>query len=1153
MSGPSFEGPIEGRNVLVGNSASQGGTFNVNIYHADSKSGQENEEETFALTPDLSQVTEVAHFVARREELAQMHEILEHPQMRRTAILHGLGGMGKTQLTIAYIKRHYTDYSAVIWLNAKDETSLKQSFVPVAERIARQHPSSTYIKNAVESRDLDQSVQAVNRWLDEPRNNRWLIIYDNYDTPKLYGREDERESTSEAASTGAVNEEDPTEVETVASKAFDIRPFLPTSFHGAIIITTRSSAVKLGRLIHLQKLKDIKDSLEILTSTSHRQDAYHDDAATQLAQRLDGLPLALSTAGAYLEETAMSWGKYLKLYDESWLRLQRESPRLLSYENRAMYSTWNISYKHIKRENEAAAMVLKLWAYFDNEDLWYELLQRGESDTTSWLGELVQDELRFHQAMRVLCRYSLVEAGSRGYSIHGCIHSWIINALHTEVRVDMAQLAISCVALHLPNSSEPEYWLVQRRLLRHVDRCAKIMELGLEPQEGDEWILHDLGMLYEDQCRYSDAEAMYERALQGREKIYGAEHTSTLDTVNNLGLLYAHQGRLSDAEAMYERALRGYEEVYEAEHTSTLSTVNNLGNLYSDQGRLSDAEAMHERALRDKEKIYGPEHTSTIDTVNNLGNLYKNQGRLSDAEPMYERALRGYEKAWGPEHISTLGTAHNLGNLYKSQGRFSDAKAMYERALRGYEKALGSPMCDGKRPACSQCLCRALECGGYEYDLIFVSSNLSGPPPAKTKTKKATNRKRQRELPLISPPPEEAEPEIINQHGMAITRSPTWPQNDIISVVVQNFTPMMNKRSVFSGEGEAPRICGAWIELLPSLSSSPLPEKALSASVKALGICILARGHKGRAPMSEALAAHCKALSSLHKSLLHVGSADSNVLVAAIMCLIISELLLPALNSSSTAHADGLGHLMQLHGPEFYSSGSSHRLFVGSRPAMIIQAICMKHPSFLANDEWKTIPFQNEPPAPLQALLTEGIAFPSIFADMDALEAKLPHARSPETILDDLVDLLIHLKGWDTAYQDVLSKPQFRVVGPNGYHGLLWYSDITMANCMIHYWAFWVMCIVYIRKIRRLHPSLTKLPLLIEGEIPESDLLTDVGIQMSTWTLQSVAYLTQDEMKLFGATSLTLPVRVAYKFLGAYCLHDEAKLLWSEKIGEMGP
>jgi hypothetical protein len=49
--------------------------------------------------------------------------------------------------------------------------------------------------------------------------------------------------------------------------------------------------------------------------------------------------------------------------------------------------------------------------------------------------------------------------------------------------------------------------------------------------------------------------------------------------VDNLGLLYADQGRLLEAEQTYQQALQGYEKAWGPEHTSTLNTVNNLRNL----------------------------------------------------------------------------------------------------------------------------------------------------------------------------------------------------------------------------------------------------------------------------------------------------------------------------------------------------------------------------------------------------------------------------------------------------------------------------------------------------------------------------------------------------------------------------------------------
>ena len=57
----------------------------------------------------------------------------------------------------------------------------------------------------------------------------------------------------------------------------------------------------------------------------------------------------------------------------------------------------------------------------------------------------------------------------------------------------------------------------------------------------------------------AEAEAIYIRALKGKEKAWGAEHISTMDTVNNLGVLYANQGKIAEAEAIYIRALKGKE------------------------------------------------------------------------------------------------------------------------------------------------------------------------------------------------------------------------------------------------------------------------------------------------------------------------------------------------------------------------------------------------------------------------------------------------------------------------------------------------------------------------------------------------------------------------------------------------------------------
>jgi len=195
----------------------------------------------------LLEVPETEHFVARQEELAEIRKTLNSDGSRRMAVLHGLGGIGKTQLTIAYAKRHKADYSAIFWLNSKDEDSLKQSFVRMARRILKEHPAVSRLSAINEDSTLEEVVDAVKRWLDNPKNTRWLMVYDNHDNPKVRGNTD------------------PT--------ALDLRRFLPEADHGSIIVTTRSSQVRLGHRLRVGKLENIRDSLEILSHMSGRGNA----------------------------------------------------------------------------------------------------------------------------------------------------------------------------------------------------------------------------------------------------------------------------------------------------------------------------------------------------------------------------------------------------------------------------------------------------------------------------------------------------------------------------------------------------------------------------------------------------------------------------------------------------------------------------------------------------------------------------------------------------------------------------------------------------------------------------------------------------------------------------------------------------------------
>ena len=99
--------------------------------------------------------------MAREQELEEIHKAISGDGSRRTVVLHGLGGIGKTQLTVAYAKRHRDSYSAIFWLNIKDEDALKQSFANVARQILREHPSASWLSNVDIKENFEVVIDAV--------------------------------------------------------------------------------------------------------------------------------------------------------------------------------------------------------------------------------------------------------------------------------------------------------------------------------------------------------------------------------------------------------------------------------------------------------------------------------------------------------------------------------------------------------------------------------------------------------------------------------------------------------------------------------------------------------------------------------------------------------------------------------------------------------------------------------------------------------------------------------------------------------------------------------------------------------------------------------------------------------------------------------
>lgn len=186
---------------------------------------------SFGLCLKSAPVIKPGDFVGRAGEIAAIHDLLrpdEAPTEQQRVVLGGMGGIGKTQLAIAYARQHQHSFTSVFWLNATSETTVYASLRPVVQAFV---PADD-----LEKFNNEQALARMHDWLSRPDNTRWLLIFDNHDEPDL----------------------------------FDLESFYPSVGYGSVIITTRLPDRVTGHQVRVQPLQDIGTGLAILQARSGR-------------------------------------------------------------------------------------------------------------------------------------------------------------------------------------------------------------------------------------------------------------------------------------------------------------------------------------------------------------------------------------------------------------------------------------------------------------------------------------------------------------------------------------------------------------------------------------------------------------------------------------------------------------------------------------------------------------------------------------------------------------------------------------------------------------------------------------------------------------------------------------------------------------------
>ena len=213
--------------------------------------------------PDIWNVPHLRNpnFTEPGQRLTEMRDALRSGKPAAlTQALAGLGGVGKTQLAIEYAYRHAADYAIVWWVRSEQAATLAADYAALAAKLDLPE------KDAAEQPVI---VAAVRDSLQHRRD--WLLVFDNANAPE------------------------------------EIRDYLP-AMGGHVLITSRNAAWGgVAQTVSVKKWPP-EAAVEFLLKRTAQNDTA---AATELAEELDYLPLALEQAAAYIDSAQKTLSGYL--------------------------------------------------------------------------------------------------------------------------------------------------------------------------------------------------------------------------------------------------------------------------------------------------------------------------------------------------------------------------------------------------------------------------------------------------------------------------------------------------------------------------------------------------------------------------------------------------------------------------------------------------------------------------------------------------------------------------------------------------------------------------------------------------------------------------------------------------------------------------
>ncbi len=231
-------------------------------------------------------------------------------------------------------------------------------------------------------------------------------------------------------------------------------------------------------------------------------------------------------------------------------------------------------------------------------------------------------------------------------------------------------------------------WQEARWELEPLDALAWLWDESGHPESS--LLMNQIGLRWRDVAEWTRAEPLMRRSLAIKEHSFGADHYEVAIRLNNLAAFLHANNRLLEAEPLMARVVAIFERSLGKDHPNVATALNNLAQLLKDTNRLAKAEPLMRRALAIDEHSFGPHHPNVAIRLNNLAVLLQASKRLVKAEPLMRRALAIHEHSFGPDHPKVATDLNNLALLLTETNRLAEAEPLIQRALAIDERSYGA-------------------------------------------------------------------------------------------------------------------------------------------------------------------------------------------------------------------------------------------------------------------------------------------------------------------------------------------------------------------------------------------------------------------------------------------------------------------------------